>query len=101
MKEALNDDPTAFQTFLSAYWNQMADELYADFGEALSDFRVTEGDRSYKRLMGELAALHAGGRFLPVARVQSAYHDPFWKGYGRIVVLEDLETSGILSDNGS
>lgn len=79
----------------------MADELYASFGEALSDFRITEGDRPYQRLIGELEALHAAGRFPPVARVRSAYRDPFWKGYGRIVVLEDLETIGIVSNDGS
>lgn len=101
MKEALNDNATAFRTFLTGYWNQMADELYSSFEEALSDFRVTEGDRLYQRLVGELEALHAAGRFLPVARIQSAYDDPFWKGYGRIVVLEDLATIGIAPNDGN
>jgi hypothetical protein len=101
MKDAQNDNGTAADTFLSGYWNQMADELYASFGEALSDFRVTEGDLAYNRLVEELEALSVAGRFPPRARVQSAYRDPFWKRYGRIVVLEDLETSGLLSNNAS
>lgn len=33
MKEPLNDNWTAFHTFLSGYWNQMADEIYASFSE--------------------------------------------------------------------
>ncbi|MBB4837722.1 hypothetical protein HNP52_000773 [Sphingomonas kyeonggiensis] len=78
----------------------MADELYSSFEEALFDFRVTEGDLPYQRLIGELKALRAAGRFLPVARVQSAYDNPFWKGYGRIVVLEDLATIGIKPNDG-
>jgi len=101
MKEPLNDNWTAFHTFLSGYWNQMADEIYASFSEALSDFRTTEGDQLYKRLIAELETLRAAGRFLPVARIRSAQRDPFWKGYGRIVVLEDLESSGMSSGNGS
>jgi hypothetical protein len=101
MIEPLNDNWTAFHTFLSGYWNQMADEIYASFSEALSDFRATEGEQSYKRLIGELEALYVAGRFLPIARIRSARRDPFWKRYGRIVVLEDLEAGGMSPGNGS
>lgn len=77
----------------------MADELYTSFDEALFDFRTTEGERSYKRLLSELQALYVAGRFPPIASIKSAYHDPFWRTCSRIVVLEDLEASGIMSSD--
>ena len=91
MKCVSNDNPSAFQTFMLGYWNQMASEIYNSFGEALSDFRATEGSSAHERLIAEIRALHAAGRFPRLADIRSAYSDPFWKNYNRIIVREDLE----------
>lgn len=68
----------------------MADEIYNGLGEALSDFRVTEGDEPYERLIAEIIALRAVGRFPPLKDIRAAYGAPFWKRYDRIIVQEDL-----------
>ena len=76
---------------MEGYWNQMADEIYNGFGEALSDFRVTEGEEPYQRLIAEIIGLRAVGRFLPLKDIGAAYDAPFWKSYDRIIVQEDLD----------
>ncbi|WP_296716900.1 hypothetical protein [Erythrobacter sp.] len=92
-----NDNPSAFQTFMEGYWNQMATEIYSSFSDALSDFRATEGDGLHKRLIAEIGVFRAAGRFPQMADIQSAYSDPFWKSYDRIIVQEDLESIGATS----
>lgn len=91
MNFATNDNPSAFKTFMEGYWNQMADEIYRNFSEALSDFRATEGDEPHERLIAEIRAFRVAGRFPRLADIRSAYSDPFWKSYGRIIVQEDFE----------
>lgn len=86
-----NDYRPAFDKFMCGYWNQMAGELYATFDDAVADFRNTEGTQLYRLLTQEIGALHAAGRFPPRATIRSAYRDPFWSKYDRIVVREDLE----------
>jgi hypothetical protein len=91
MNSISNGNPSAFHTFMKGYWNQMADEIYNGFGEALSDFRATEGDEPYERLIAEIIALRAVGRFQPLKDIRAAYGAPFWKSYDRIIVQEDLD----------
>lgn len=76
---------------MEGYWNQMADEIYDGFGEALSDFRAAEGDEPYERRIAEITALRAVGRFPPLRDIRAAYGDLFWKSYDRIIVQEDLD----------
>ena len=92
MTLASNDYPSAFKTFMEGYWNQMADEIYSNLSEALSDFHATEGDEPHERLIAEIRAFRAAGRFPRLADIRSTYSDPFWKSYGRIIVQEDFET---------
>lgn len=75
----------------------MATEIYSNFSDALSDFRATEGDGPHERLIAEIGLFRAAGRFPHLANIQSAYSDPFWKSYDRIVVQEDLEFLGTTS----
>jgi len=91
MNSISNGNPSAFHTFMEGYWNQMADEIYNGFGEALSDFRATEGGEPYERLIAEIVALRAVGHFPPLKGIRAAYGAPFWKNYDRIIVQEDLD----------
>ncbi|MFL9840935.1 contact-dependent growth inhibition system immunity protein [Sphingomonas sp. ST-64] len=86
-----NDNPSAFKTFMDGYWNQTASDVYNDFGAALSDYKRTEGNEAYKRLIVEIEELRAVGRFPRLADIRCAYADPFWKDYDRIIVQEDVE----------
>jgi hypothetical protein len=91
VEDPSNDNESIFAYFLTGYWNQMSPDLYADLGEALADFRATEGDARFGALRKELAVLADAGRFPSIKRIKDAYSDPFWSGYGRILTREELE----------
>ena len=75
----------------------MADELYADFSAALSDFRKSEGEPSYKRLLVDLGMAVSAGHIRPLKEIRYARQNHFWNEYDRIVVREDLEGTGIIT----
>lgn len=85
------EDFPAVDKFLLYYWNQMSIDIYADFKEAVVDFRAMEGDYFYDKLVGELSLLYNKGRLPRETDLKSARRDPFWKGRGRILIREDVE----------
>jgi hypothetical protein len=91
-----NDNQPAFETFMTGYWHQMADELYTDFDAGLSDFKQTEGEKKFRLLRMELIAMYRCGRFPPLSEIKAYYSDPFWKRFDCIITEDQVKMSKIL-----
>ena len=87
-----NDNESAFADFMVGYWNQMAPDNYRCFGEALADFRATEGERRFEALVVELSRLSAERRFPSIQGIKEAYRDPYWSNFSLILTAEDLQS---------
>ena len=96
MSQAVNDNSSALHTFLQAYWNQMATDLYPDFNAALDDFCRTEGELAYSRLRSDLVAAVTAGFIRRENELALTRQKPFWRDCGMIVVLEDLKGTGLI-----
>ncbi len=78
---------------MQRYWHQMADQLYPSLGAALEEYRIENGEKSFNRLSREIGEMMADGRFPKQAEIRSAYSNPFWKAFDRIITIEQLNES--------
>ena len=90
MMPGSNDNTSAFEDFMLGYWHQMSPDLYSSLSEALVDYKAMEGRKRHTYLLDDIIQLVAEDRFPSVENLESAYNDPFWARFGRILTIDEV-----------